>query len=925
MFVNQIMYVFGNISILSGPVNSTDYRKLICVSKDDGSALVWINTLNYNTITESSKQIYNSNKYINNEIDCKMNRKDEECLKSWSKPKWSFTSSLETPMGPVFDERWEDFMEYEIKRNEYHFIDSNTSTIVFSFLRYKFMQILFCNNGEDSMHYCHRLIITVFGRDIIYTIETCEGKSYEDLLQTLSPKCKRATSYGSNHNSNWHTITIIRNPMTQSIFFYNTDDVDMTYENINKQNETMNFLFSTTFYYRIYFGSIFFSAKSQSTSLGKIRFHIYDFLHTTLKDAILTSPIFTIYNQTICLEMLIGLCAECDANIILLDSANDIILKNVTIKGLTAKHGLPMWQSVQIKENLTTAYYVNVSMQLIPKLSTFTSNPLWAIANVRQCPQNGTLKAVVLHQKMDFSYIKKNVQDSPIECQKLFYDEQIYLSSWSNLTIKPEDCPRGKIGPQCLISCEHDLQINADCENITFCNNNGCTCPLGYWDISCRRRLEKPNVPKVIFVDTTSIIVFLPTTWNYTSYYEETTISYSFEIRELDEPETHSIGQSKKEIFQNRIQLIGHFKNLKPCMEYEIRCTLRIPGYKKHSDSITVWTHCMEEPNVPEVLFVNMTSIVVFLLTTWHYTSYYEMTAISYLFEFRGPETHFFGEPKKEIFQNTTQLIEHYENLKPCTEYEIRCTSRILGYEKRSDSITVWTKCLEKPNVPEIIFVNTTSIVIVVLPTTLNYTSYYEETAISYSFEIRGPETHSIGQSKKEIFQNTTQLIGQFENLKPCTDYEIYCTSRILGHEKHSDSIKVWTECLEKPNVPEIIFVNTTSIVIVVLPTTLNYTSYYEKTAISYSFEIRGPETHSIGQSKKEIFQNTTQLIGHFENLKPCTGYEIRCTSRIPGHEKHSDSITVWTHCDNKSTTIFKIYNIFWFLLHILCFMYLSN
>ncbi|XP_029162057.1 uncharacterized protein LOC114933612 [Nylanderia fulva] len=479
---------------------------------------------------------------------------------------------------------------------------------------------------------------------------------------------------------------------------------------------------------------------------------------------------------------------------------------------------------------------------------------------------------------------------------------------------------------------QNTTQLIEHYENLKPCTEYEIRCTsriLGYEKRSdsitvWTKCLEKPNVPEIIFVNTTSIvIVVLPTTLNYTSYYEETAISYSFEIRG---PETHSIGQSKKEIFQNTTQLIGQFENLKPCTDYEIYCTSRILGHEKHSDSIKVWTECLEKPNVPEIIFVNTTSIVIVVLpTTLNYTSYYEKTAISYSFEIRGPETHSIGQSKKEIFQNTTQLIGHFENLEPCTDYEIYCTSRILGHEKHSDSIKVWTECLEKPNVPEIIFVNTTSIVIVVLPTTLNYTSYYEKTAISYSFEIRGPETHSVGQSKKEIFQNTTQLIGHFENLEPCTDYEIYCTSRILGHEKHSDSIKVWTECLEKPNVPEIIFVNTTSIVIVVLPTTLNYTSYYEETAISYSFEIKGPETHSIGQSKKEIFQNTTQLIGHFENLKPCTGYEIRCTSRIPGHEKHSDSITVWTHCDNKSTTIFKIYNIFWFLLHILCFMYLSN
>lgn len=49
--------------------------------------------------------MYNLNRYSNNKIDCKMNA-DEECLKSWSKQNWSLTNSLETPMGPVFDERW---------------------------------------------------------------------------------------------------------------------------------------------------------------------------------------------------------------------------------------------------------------------------------------------------------------------------------------------------------------------------------------------------------------------------------------------------------------------------------------------------------------------------------------------------------------------------------------------------------------------------------------------------------------------------------------------------------------------------------------------------------------------------------------------------------------------------------------------------
>lgn len=33
--------------------------------------------------------------------------KDTDCLKSWSRLNWTLTNSVETPMGPVFDQRWE--------------------------------------------------------------------------------------------------------------------------------------------------------------------------------------------------------------------------------------------------------------------------------------------------------------------------------------------------------------------------------------------------------------------------------------------------------------------------------------------------------------------------------------------------------------------------------------------------------------------------------------------------------------------------------------------------------------------------------------------------------------------------------------------------------------------------------------------------
>jgi len=89
--------------------------------------------------------------------------------------------------------------------------------------------------------------------------------------------------------------------------------------------------------------------------------------------------------------MLLGLCKQCDAYIQLFDSMSNKILKNVIVKGSfkTTEHGLPMWQSVQIKKTFLMTNYNNMKIQLIPKLNTPSSDPLWAIANVRQCPKSG--------------------------------------------------------------------------------------------------------------------------------------------------------------------------------------------------------------------------------------------------------------------------------------------------------------------------------------------------------------------------------------------------------------------------------------------------------------------------------------------------------------------------------------------------------
>lgn len=93
--------------------------------------------------------------------------------------------------------------------------------------------------------------------------------------------------------------------------------------------------------------------------------------------------------------MLIGLCAECDADILLRKSTNNEILQNVTVKGSSVKtdHGFPMWQPVKLTANLTRDYYA-LKIEVVPKLNSKNVNPVWAIANVRQCPPKGVYTVI---------------------------------------------------------------------------------------------------------------------------------------------------------------------------------------------------------------------------------------------------------------------------------------------------------------------------------------------------------------------------------------------------------------------------------------------------------------------------------------------------------------------------------------------------
>ncbi|XP_076672290.1 uncharacterized protein LOC143371221 [Andrena cerasifolii] len=115
LLVMQVSTVSGELTILREN-EALWFRKLLCVSEEDGGGLIWNSNLNwqYSNYAFSDKAVATGfqrlGAYEKGQIDCDLSSRNN-CTSEWDKTGWSLTSSKET-MGPVFDHRGEGFKEY---------------------------------------------------------------------------------------------------------------------------------------------------------------------------------------------------------------------------------------------------------------------------------------------------------------------------------------------------------------------------------------------------------------------------------------------------------------------------------------------------------------------------------------------------------------------------------------------------------------------------------------------------------------------------------------------------------------------------------------------------------------------------------------------------------------------------------------------
>lgn len=204
----------------------------------------------------------------------------------------------------------------------------------------------------------------------------------------------------------WRTFTLVWKENPQTIAVYDSEKMLMTYKDNDKRvrNESARynlFLRSIeTMLFRFHIckllsrrvvSSVFLVRSVHLTS----RYSISDsFLHTTDLEATLTSPVLYTNTVNVCIEMVVGLCAECQIEVALVDPSDDssgesleIIKRSATV---TASHGLPTWQYVRINKTVSVDSEKMARIKLIPRLELHSDDPLWAVANFRVCPPAGT-------------------------------------------------------------------------------------------------------------------------------------------------------------------------------------------------------------------------------------------------------------------------------------------------------------------------------------------------------------------------------------------------------------------------------------------------------------------------------------------------------------------------------------------------------
>ncbi|XP_014610679.1 PREDICTED: uncharacterized protein LOC106790369 [Polistes canadensis] len=264
---------------------------------------------------------------------------------TWNINKWTFVNSLNKPMGPVLDNRWEGFSEFDnfksnsINQNKYNHINklAKTNSIVFSVRAAAEVQALLCDGEDYTNSFCYWIIIGGLN-NTISTIRKCpKGFSLE--YQIEKTNCFMITNNTIDklllNPNEWKHFVLKWDNVTRRITLYNENKIILNYVDENLiTNDRDNYCL---FYY--------------SSESILIRNHIYNYIYTNKLNNTLTSPeILYENNPSLCFEFSIGLCKNCIMKIIMtaFNRNKDSNEKNtMTVKGSKEIYELTTFNETQ--------------------------------------------------------------------------------------------------------------------------------------------------------------------------------------------------------------------------------------------------------------------------------------------------------------------------------------------------------------------------------------------------------------------------------------------------------------------------------------------------------------------------------------------------------------------------------------------------
>ncbi|CAK9827233.1 Receptor-type tyrosine-protein phosphatase kappa [Anthophora retusa] len=590
--VTQIPTISGKLTVLRGKEQpGKDYagstRKLICMSDDDDSALIWNRDLNW---VNSSYELPDEHK--NAEFNClnKYHIRETD---------WLLTSSTKMPMGPVFDRQWEGFWEYNNFKQINEFVPVNvhfTESFVISVRACSSVYIYLCRSVYYKTDTCFGIVVTERSGSQAKIINFDGGvqKKSDEVFHDV--KCSSML---------WKTYVIKWDINRGFVSVYDTKELLVRLDRILTRESAPYLLF----------------LRSPMNMLA--RFHEYMFYYTTNSSPFTIGPL-RVNTTNICMVMTISVCTKCQMRIKLYDLHDNLVQDLEVIEGpaMIAVHGLPTWQHIKINKTISMNFIEMVKITLVPELKKKISNPMWALSYFRLCPSTGIFKYAGMNVTQDYAdgkYFWSNVT-----CESLNNGNSTVVSSLPDAKINPEfdnsHCPEGKVGPNCSINCYEHFGGSVDCRGTAICDQTGCTCPPGFLGKDCQSNCEtgqygygcketcslchekncnyvtghctsscdnskRYNIPpfckigidvlpapNIDFINETTVRAFLPLREEYklipSGYYQ-------FVIEKEGEAKSRSIGQYTK-ILKDTTTMSGYTDDLEPGVSYRISCAFYV-------------------------------------------------------------------------------------------------------------------------------------------------------------------------------------------------------------------------------------------------------------------------------------------------------------------------------------------------------------